>query len=227
MFKVVTKWSITFSLPICMVTTVFSPYLLGIAGSAYIAAWPLVIGLAAGSMLNACTGSVGYMLLMTGYQRLSFINSIAAVITNVALGIILTPRYGAMGTAVSTGLAIVVMNLMRVLQVRILLKMHPYRWDVFKPIGAGLLSAVPVGVILFLLSHIKSSFTIGHALISFQLLLIPLFLACYIGLLILFKGSPEDEIVLKAIRKKLRRGKGKGKGKNNGKNKQLAAGINK
>lgn len=219
MFKVVTKWSITFSLPICLVTTVFSPYLLGVAGIGYVAAWPLVIGLAAGSMLNACTGSVGYMLLMTGYQRLSFVNSMVAVVTNIVLGIILTPHFGAMGTAISTGLAIAVMNLMRLLQVRLLLKMHPYRWDIIKPIGAGLLSALPTGGLLFLLSHIKSSFMIGHALISFQLLLIPVFLAGYAGLLVLFKASPEDEIVLKALRKKLRRGTGNNK---NGKKKHMA-----
>ncbi len=209
MFKVVTKWSITFSLPIFLVIALFARYLLGVSGAGFIAAWPLVIAFAAGPMVNAGTGSVGYMLLMTGYQKLSFLNSIAAVITNVVLGVILTPRYGAMGTALSTGMALVVLNLMRVIQVRLLLKMHPYRWDVLKPIGAGLISSALIGVALYMLGHTRTSFTVGHAILSLQLLLIPVFLAMYIGLLILFKGSPEDEIVMKALRKKLMRGKQK------------------
>src|ERR1700737_3834491 len=159
-------------------------------------------------MINAGTGAVGYMLLMTGYQRLSFLNSLVAVVVNIGLGILLTPRYGAMGTAISTGLAICALNLMRLLQVRTLLKMHPYRRDDFKPITAGLISSAIVGAILYLLhiSHVQTAFYLQHAIVSIQLLLIPLMLAIYTGLIILFKGGPEDEIVLKALRKKFLRG---------------------
>lgn len=204
MFKIVTKWCITFSLPIFLVIALFSPFVLGLSGPSFVAAWPLAIAFALGGMANAGTGAVGYMLLMTGYQKLSFLNSMVSVVVNVVLGIILTPRYGAMGTAISTGLALAVLNLMRLLQVRILLKMHPYRWDMLKSFGAGLISSAVVGVGLLLLhlGHVKTSFMLGHAIISLQLALIPVFLACYILLLILFKGSPEDEIVMKSLRKK-------------------------
>ncbi|MFL5653885.1 MAG: oligosaccharide flippase family protein [Ktedonobacteraceae bacterium] len=215
MFKVVTKWSITFSLPLFLIMVIFSPYVLALPGPGFESAWPLLIAFAVGSMINAGTGTVGYMLLMTGYQRLSFLNSLVAVAVNIGLGILLTPRYGAIGTAVSTGLAICALNFMRVLQVRIFLKMHPWRLDIVKPIGAGLISSVLIGGVLYLLyfSHIRSSVKLGHAILSIQLLLIPVFLAIYAWLLTRFKGSPEDEIVLKAIRKKFLRGKGKKKRK--------------
>ena len=204
MFKIVTKWCITFSLPIFLVIALFSPYVLGLSGPSFVVAWPLAIAFALGGMANAGTGAVGYMLLMTGYQKLSFLNSMVSVVVNVVLGIILTPRYGAMGTAISTGLALAVLNLMRLLQVRVLLKMHPYRWDMLKSFGAGLISTAVVGAGLLLLhlGRVKTSFMLGHAIISLQLALIPVFLACYILLLILFKGSPEDEIVMKSLRKK-------------------------
>ena len=213
MFKVVTKWSITFSLPIFLVSVLFSPYLVELPGKSFASAWPLLIAFAIGSMINAGTGSVGYMLLMTGYQRLSFLNSLVAVVVNIGLGVYLTPRYGAMGTAISTGLAICALNLMRVLQVRILLKMHAYRWDVFKPIGAGVISAALIGGILLLLkfTHVRTEVTLRHAVLSVQLLLIPVFLVCYGSLIMAFKASPEDEIVLKSLRKKFLRGKGKKK----------------
>src|SRR6266516_1337092 len=80
MFKIVTKWSITFSLPIFLVVVLFSPYLLGLSGQGYIDAWPLVIAFAIGSMFGSGTGAVGLMLLMTGHNKLSFLNSIVAVI---------------------------------------------------------------------------------------------------------------------------------------------------
>jgi O-antigen/teichoic acid export membrane protein len=216
MFKVVTKWTIAFSLPIFMIIVLFSPYLLALPGASFIQAWPLLIAFAVGGLINAGTGAVGYMLLMTGYQRLSFLNSLVAVVVNITLGILLTPHYGAMGTAISTGLAICALNLMRLLQVRVLLKIHPYRRDVLKPIMAGLISSVLVGGALYLLkiSHLQTAIQLGHAILSAQLLLIPVLVAIYIGLIIFFKGSPEDEIVLKALRKKFLRG-GKNKQKSN------------
>jgi O-antigen/teichoic acid export membrane protein len=207
MFKVVTKWTISFSLPIFLIVSLFSPYLLGLSGPGFVPAWPLLIAFAIGGLINAGTGAVGYMLLMTGYNKLSFINSLVAVATNIGLGIVLTPRYGAMGTAISTGLAICVLNLMRLLQVRLILKMQPYRRDTLKPVCAGLISALLIGGALFLLRNFKLSRVLGHAILPAQLLLIPIFLAIYVELLILFKGSPEDEIVINSLRKKFLRGK--------------------
>jgi O-antigen/teichoic acid export membrane protein len=207
MFKVVTKWAITFSLPIFAIATLFSASLLGISGEGFVAAWPLVIAFSVGTMVNVSTGSVGYMLLMTGHTKLSFLNSLAAVTVNIVLGVILTPHYGAMGVAVATGLAVCTVNLMKLLQVRLLVKMQPYRLDVLKPVGAGLISAGVTGGLLYLLSLAHLYVQISRFRLSFELSLVPVFLACYIGLLTLFRLSPEDEIVLDALRRKFKRGK--------------------
>lgn len=208
MFKVVTKWSITFSLPILLIMTLFSKSLLGLAGSGYVSAWPLVIAFSLGFMINAGTGSVGYMLLMTGYQRLSFLNSLVAIVVNIVLGIMLTPRYGAMGTAISTGSAICIVNIMRLIQVRLLLKMQPYRRDTLKPIVAGVISATFIGGLLYLMNsaHLDLTFELRHAIVSLNLILVPVLLAGYVGILVMLKGSPEDEIVVNALRKRLKRG---------------------
>lgn len=207
MFKVVTKWTITFSLPIFWVASLFAAPILDISGKGFAPAWPLLVAFSLSVMVNAGTGCVGYMLLMTGHQKTSFINSLAAIIFNIILGIILTPRYGTMGVAIATGIAICVVNAMRLLQVSIFLKIHPYRWDTLKPIGAGFISAGITGALIYLLSLTHLSLNILHISLSIELLLIPVFLALYAGLIILFKVSPEDQIVLHALRKKLRRSK--------------------
>lgn len=207
MFQVVTKWAITFSLPIFGIATLFASSLLGIFGPRFITAWPLVVAFALGTMINVSTGSVGYLLLMTGHTKISFINSLTAVIVNVGVGVVLTPRYGAMGVAVATGLAVAVVNVMRLLQVRILVKMQPYRWDVLKPVGAWLISSLLTAGLLNLLNHAHLHIQIGKAQLSLELSLVPVFLATYIVLLMLFKISPEDQIVLNMLRKRLKRGK--------------------
>src|SRR2546421_3485320 len=214
-FKLTTKWTTTFTLPLFLIMVLFSPYLMLLPGAGFGSGWPLLIAFSAGSMINAGTGAVGYVLLMTGYQRLSFLNSLVAVGVNIGLGILLTPHYGAIGTAISTGLAICALNLMRLLQVRLVLKMHPYRLDVLKPVAAGVISAAPLVGLLYLFNvyHVQMAAHLGHAILSIQLLLIPVFLVSYIALIKQFKSSPEDEIVMKALRKKFLGGKKKNKKK--------------
>src|SRR5579872_5978172 len=207
MFKIVTKWAVTFSLPIFWVTVLFAVPFLSLSGDAFISAWPLVMVFAAGGIVSASTGSVGYMLLMTGRVKLSFLNSLAAIIANIVFGLILTPRYGAMGIATATALAIIVVNSMRVLQVRILLKMQPYRWDVFKPIGASILAAAIVGIPVYAMSYLNFTVKVYKAQLYPQLLLVPVFVLLYIWLLARFKISPEDKIVLDKFAKKFKPGK--------------------
>jgi len=211
MFKVVTKWAITFSLPIFLIATIFSASLLSISGPGFVPAWPLVIAFSVGTMVNVSTGSVGYMLLMTGHTKISFLNSLTAVVVNVVVAFILTPQYGAMGVAIATGLATCVVNIMRLLQVCILLKMQPYSWNMLKPIGAGAISAALTGGLLYLLSLAHLAIQIYKFHVSFELTLVPVFIAIYFGLLALFGVSPEDKIVLDALRRKFRRGKKKNK----------------
>jgi O-antigen/teichoic acid export membrane protein len=207
MFKIVTKWALTFSLPIFWIAVLFSEPLLGISGSGFAPAWPLLIALAIGNLINVATGSVGYMLLMTGHQKITFLNSLVAIVFNIVLGVILIPHFGAMGVAIATGVALSVVNLMRLLQVYIFLRMTPFRWDTLKPIAAGLFSALVTGCLIYLLSLTNLSLHISKYKISLELALIPVFIALYVGLLSILKVSPEDQVVLDALRKKLKRGK--------------------
>lgn len=208
MFKVVTNWSITLCLPIFLIATLFSVPLLGLPGKDYIGGWPLLVALAAGNLISALVGPVGYLLLMTGHQKYSFFNSLSVVILTVVVGLILAPHYGAMGVAISTGLAVGVINCVKVIEVYFLLKVHPYRRDTLKPISAGVISAMVTGGLLYLfnLAHFSLQIFHLHLTVELELVLVPVFLACYIALLALFKISPEDKIVVDKLAKRFKFG---------------------
>jgi len=209
MFKIMTKWSIALCLPIFGVTVIFAVPLLEISGKDFVSGGPLMIVLAIGDILTVAGGSGGYMLLMTGHQKVSVINSIAVVILNVILGIILTQHYGAFGTAISTSVALIIINAVRVVEIRLLLKMHPYRWDMLKPLGAGVISALLTAGLLYLLNAMIASNSFLSSQFPVQLVLVPVFLASYAALLIVFKIDPEDRIIVDSLRKKLPVGKSK------------------
>ena len=207
MFQIVTKWTITLTLPIFAITTLFAVPLLELSGKGFTGAWPLVIVLATGNLAVAVTGPAGYLLLMTGHQKFSLFNSAATIIVNIVLGLILTPRYGAMGIAISTGIALSAINVIRLIEVHLLLKMLPYRWDTLKPLLAALISSAFTGVLIYLLNLTHYTLSIFHAHLSIQLALVPVFLASYTYLIILFKINPEDQIVLNRLRTKFGAGK--------------------
>src|SRR5207302_8785825 len=101
---------------------------------------------------------------------------------------------------------------MRLLQVRLLLKMHPYRWDTLKPLAAGLISSLLIASLLQLLSLVPISLRLFHLDLSIQLAFVPVFLVSYIVVLVLFDVSSEYKIVLDRLGKKFKRGKSKKKG---------------
>jgi O-antigen/teichoic acid export membrane protein len=193
LYQVVNKWTITLSLPLFFIAALFCKSLLQLSGPSFVSAWPLLIVSAIGSMINAATGSVGYMLLMTGYQKISFFNSILSVILNIILGILLIPKFGAMGTALGTMITLILMNVIRLFEIRFLLNLYPYNWHTLKPLGAACLSALLVGGSLQILRN---------ASLLVHLFFIPVFMVSYGGFLFLFSVSPEDAIVLDGLKKK-------------------------
>lgn len=106
-----------FTLPAAVGVVVFGRQLLGLFGPEFAAAYvPLVI-LAAGQMVNALAGPVGFLMTMTGRQDTAArILGVHAVL-NVGLLALLVPPYGIVGAAAATGLTRASWNLVMALAV--------------------------------------------------------------------------------------------------------------
>jgi O-antigen/teichoic acid export membrane protein len=74
--------------------------------------------LSVGQIVNAATGSVGFLLAMTGRERVSMRILVASLALNVVANLALVPRYGMLGAAVGTTLAMTVWNVAMVVAVR-------------------------------------------------------------------------------------------------------------
>lgn len=194
-FKTVAKWMFMTSLPIFTILIFFSKQILSIFGSGFIAGSLAMMILCIGQMVNAATGSVGFMLMMTGRPLANSLNSGLLCTTNILLNIYLIPRYGIVGAACASAFSITAIQLLRLAEVWYFLRMHPYRWDFLKPVFSGLFAVI----IVTMISHSGIS-TAG----MFRLpILVTLFLSCYVGFLWLLKLSPEDHLVLNGLRRKL------------------------
>lgn len=104
-----------FTLPLAAGVALFGHELLGIFGPEFPAAYTALVILAVGQVVNALVGPVGTLMTMTGNQdTAAWILALHAVL-NLALNVILIPRFGIEGAAVATALTRVSWNVVMAL----------------------------------------------------------------------------------------------------------------
>ena len=113
-----TKLMVLFALPIVGFMLIFPEWLMWLFGEQYKSGANLLRILAIGQFVNVMTGSVGYLLSMSGHERdlrnVVFISGPMAIV----LALVLTPLYGITGAAVATAIALASQNLLAVWMVK-------------------------------------------------------------------------------------------------------------
>ncbi|MBI4843143.1 MAG: flippase [Nitrospirae bacterium] len=107
-----TRWILSMSVPIILLLTVEGKFILELAyGKEFTAGFAAMAILAAGQLVNAGSGLVGYFLLMTGEHRTYMKITVFFGILNVILNFMLIPSLGIIGAALSTALCLAMVNI--------------------------------------------------------------------------------------------------------------------
>lgn len=126
LFKTITKWIYTISFPIFLLMALLSKEIMTIFGPEFAAGWLSLIVLAFAQLVNAGVGSVGFMLVMTGWQDFVMYGTMGVCFLNILLNYLLVPAYGIVGAASASGISIILLNVFWLLGVYYFLKIHPY-----------------------------------------------------------------------------------------------------
>lgn len=104
---------------ITLVLVLFGKSILTLAyKQAFVASYiPLTI-LLVGQFVNSATGSVGYLLNMTGKEIYAVRGIAIATVVNILLNLVLSPRYGMIGAAIGTTISMMISNIYNWLAVR-------------------------------------------------------------------------------------------------------------
>ena len=152
LLKVLTKWIFYFSAFITAVIILFNKELLSIYGESFTAGSAAVVILSFGQLINSLTGPTGNILIMTGRQKWEVLNSVCTLILTISFNLYLIPKYGIMGAAISYGLSVSIINVMKLIETYKELKMHPYSFHYFK----GIIAILASSLFVFLLSKFFS-----------------------------------------------------------------------
>jgi O-antigen/teichoic acid export membrane protein len=124
---------------------------------------------------------------------MQMITNIAALVFNIGLNLLLIPRYGIVGAAVSWALAIAGFNIIRVLLVNHILGMIPWSRGLGKGLVAG---AISFGLAMLLREHV-------HGLVQVALVSI-LILAVYALIVRVMGLDADDRLILRTLWSRLR-----------------------
>jgi O-antigen/teichoic acid export membrane protein len=108
-----------------------SKFLLHLFGNDFTEGWQILIILSVGQFVNVATGSVGYLLLMTGNETLHRTNTILTFVLTMLMMLLLTPFFASLGVAMSVMFSVAFQNLRAVWLVHKQLKFYTIK---FKPL---------------------------------------------------------------------------------------------
>jgi len=141
-FKMVTRWILGLVVPPVILFMLVPEPVLGIFGTRFTAGSNALVLLTAASFLQVSFGLSSTVLAMTGYARLSLYNALGALGLQILLNLLLIPRMGINGAALATLLVFFLLSAVRLSEIFILLKIHPFGKALWKPLAAGLFAAL-------------------------------------------------------------------------------------
>lgn len=102
------------ALPALLLFMAAPSWVMSMFGAEFRGAWLMLVIMTAGQLVNVMTGSVGFLLMMTGRERSVLSANVTSLII-AALGcIVLIPFYGGLGAAIASATALAIVNLVRV-----------------------------------------------------------------------------------------------------------------
>ncbi len=143
LFRVTTKWRLYFSLPFVLVMCCIPGILLSqIFGQEYGGGATAMTLLALGQLVNAGTGCVGVMLIMSGRQHWWLGLSLLTMVANVLLHMYFIPRLGMAGAALTVLLTLGVLYGLSLLVLRWKSGLWPYDRRYWKGLLAAAIAAL-------------------------------------------------------------------------------------
>ena len=139
-FKVITRWTCLVTLPVTITALITRHEIMAMYGEKFEAGGIVLLIMLIGATINAVTGGVGRLLMMTGHQKLELYNSIGAVMIQTVGTALLVPSLGMVGAAIVDAGVLIGMNVLKLFQVKHFIGIQPYERSYIKLIIATLLA---------------------------------------------------------------------------------------
>jgi O-antigen/teichoic acid export membrane protein len=152
-YQTATGWLVLLTWPFYLLVASGAEGLLDLFGSGYDAGVPVVLVLTATMLVASAVGMVDVVLIMAGRTRWNLGNALAALALNVVLDVILIPVLGLLGAALGWAAAILLKNLLPLVQIWRSMGLHPF--------GVGTRTAMVLALVCFALPPVAAEWVLG------------------------------------------------------------------
>jgi O-antigen/teichoic acid export membrane protein/Mrp family chromosome partitioning ATPase len=187
-YQLAESWIIRLSLPAFVLLMVFPADLLALFGKGFAVGAAVTMILAVGKFVDAATGPCGLMLNMSGRPGLNVLDNLVGLVVNVALNLLLIPRYGMVGSAVAWAVSLCLVNGARVVQVWLAMGMLPFERAAAKGVAAAAAALVAALGVRATLQR-PEQLLVGAAAVA----------VVYLAALLAQGLTAEDRLVLRAL----------------------------
>ncbi len=106
------------SFPVLIIFCAFPELVLRFFGKAFVVGGTPLIIMTVGQFLGIISGSVGYLLIMTGYQKIYQNIILFTSIMNIILCLFFIPKFGVLGAAIANSVTVILWNFMAVIAIK-------------------------------------------------------------------------------------------------------------
>lgn len=137
-YTTVTRLVVTATLPIFAILAVFGQQLLTIFGPEYARGYQVLLVFLVGRFIGNAVGGTGILLSMTNHQYAHMGLEWLLAILNIVLTYLFVIKFGLVGAALGTSIAISIQNLTQLILIHRYEGLWPFDRTFAKPLGAGL-----------------------------------------------------------------------------------------
>ncbi|PHQ41598.1 hypothetical protein Z052_13925 [Halorubrum sp. C191] len=148
-YIILTKWFASASVPLVLLFLFFpGSTLRAVFGPSFTVAAPALQALAVAYCLGNIIGPTGATLIAMGHTRILMAINLVSGVVNFVLNVALIPELGLLGAALATMAAIVLRNLLRLIQLYRVGRIHALRGVIYRPLGVTTGLAVVLSVLI-------------------------------------------------------------------------------
>jgi O-antigen/teichoic acid export membrane protein len=187
-YRISTKWGFYIGCPFLILLLISpSQVISGFYGNQFSDGVSIIIILTLGQLVNLITGSVGPLIIMTGNQKFLFRLSTIILASDIILNIILIPKIGIAGAAISTSISLSIQYFIEVLWVKKNLNLWPYDKKYLKGITSLIITMIVAAMMKYFI-HLPTW--------PFLFLQIVIIFSSFFGMLVILKLDVEDKYFL-------------------------------
>jgi O-antigen/teichoic acid export membrane protein len=118
LFRSISRSVLMLCLPACLILLLFPERIMAVVGEQFADTGNIIRLITVGVLINLLVGPAGATLIMAGRTKISFVNSLLAGITGLALNLLLIPRLGVIGAGIAQCVSTLIFNTLSGVAVR-------------------------------------------------------------------------------------------------------------